>query len=259
MTSALDAGRFDGIDNEAFDDDFNEDVIKDLASWRSHDSDALCNRDVSSTSEARDGRVVVDVWPDQRRTSTCFPNGRASFDARCGRVGDDTVAAGRREADEDLDICDVDFEIDQMHDNDDVDDDDEDDVSDDEQSTGCGKVINHDNDIAAATTAAAAAAATSGRRGFWSLVRCSAEARFCCSKFGRSVQNEADEVKCQVINGFRRLTRNPCCTVDKLARRLPIMRWLPKYRYLTITSTMQLIGQDSISFFLIDPSMPHLS
>lgn len=60
--------------------------------------------------------------------------------------------------------------------------------------------------------------------------RCAAEAKLNCSWFKTALQEEGQELK----EDLEKLPPCPSprelCTVDRIAKRLPIIKWLPKYR-----------------------------
>ena len=59
---------------------------------------------------------------------------------------------------------------------------------------------------------------------------CMAEAKINCSKFGRVMRHEAREVREEIRQNVHCPSGRQCCTVEKVARRIPIIKWLPKYR-----------------------------
>jgi hypothetical protein len=232
MTSKVNAGHC-GIENEAFDGNNNEDVVGRIENHRLHDTGAVADIgcDVISASPTASGvrgdHTVVDVWPDQVRHSADVPNGCSTVARSPGgvvydvaAVVDGVAAAGKDAASDgdDLDICEIDYESDQMCDKDDVDDEETATVSNNFVST------ENDGDVTATSTT------TFTRRRCWPLARCSAKVRYSCSKFCRAVRVEVDDAREQIISRVPRPSCDQCCTVEKLGRRLPITRWLPKYR-----------------------------
>jgi hypothetical protein len=238
MTSTVNTGHC-GIENEAFDGNNNEGVIENVVNQTSRDTDAVVGVkcDVIRTSptaesEARhEDHTVVNVCPNQYRNSADSPYGCFTLESSPGDVDAAVIAGGvvvtrkdvMGDGNDELDICEVDYESNQMCDNDDVDD--EESCQEASAVTNIAISTDDDGDVIATTHAT-----TFSRQRCWPFSRCGAKVRHNCSKFCHAARVELDDVKEQIVGGFPRPSCNRCCTVEKLGKRLPIIRWLPKYR-----------------------------
>lgn len=130
----------------------------------------------------------------------------ASFvDATDGSSGDFNNVGNRHPARDELDICEVDYERDPTDDDDDGDDQDADNNEDD-LSSKIG------NDLSSSTSN-----------------RCCAEAAYNCSIFSKTLKVEVEELKAS-ISSIRCPSPRQLCTVERISKRLPIIKWLPTYR-----------------------------
>jgi hypothetical protein len=60
--------------------------------------------------------------------------------------------------------------------------------------------------------------------------RCAAEAKLNCSDFKTALQEEKLELKEDLAKLPPCPSWRELCTIDRIAKRLPIIKWLPKYR-----------------------------